>query len=345
MVDKQTEQLKHELSPLLAQKAQFDQELSDLKQQACRHKELKELEKKIEESDTEAGQLRTRNRELNGKISGTCDPGNLALLTKDQETIQMRHDEVMTKVMQLKRDHLILVESLKDQPSATANAERVKTLTTLAPGLTNKITALETKLAFVEENIIKAARVVATTITHTYLRTLVGQQFDVVIVDEASMVPLCHLYWAASKANAAVTVVGDFNQLSPITRANTEVPWFKHIFDHLAIDSPQSALESELVTLLNIQYRMAPLIASISNALFYDNQIYNDKSTEELRLVDSLKGDKAVVMIDSTTLQPISYKPDGQGRRNFLHALMAAGLARKLSAEFPGRNHRGGYAL
>jgi superfamily I DNA and/or RNA helicase len=61
--------------------------------------------------------------------------------------------------------------------------------------------------------VVKEAKVLGATCTKAYLAVKEVGQFDMVIVDEASMVVLPMLWFVAGLAKARVVVCGDFCQI------------------------------------------------------------------------------------------------------------------------------------
>ena len=203
--------------------------------------------------------------------------------------------------------------------------------------INSRIAEIDTSLDEIQTRVLSEARLVATTLTKTFTaKQFPDNPFDVLIVDESSMAPLPLLYWAASKVSLAITIIGDFNQLPPI--CVSEVPiaqkWLGHsIFDVLNINTVQKARKDGRVSLLDIQYRMNPSIANISNQLFYEGILKNDPSTENHLLKDSLSGKAPLILIDTAQLNPWCSRLSTGGRFNISSALISASITRKLSTD------------
>ncbi|MDQ5935154.1 MAG: hypothetical protein QG574_2460, partial [Cyanobacteriota bacterium erpe_2018_sw_21hr_WHONDRS-SW48-000092_B_bin.40] len=164
------------------------------------------------------------------------------------------------------------------------------------------------------------------------------QTFDIIIVDEASMVPMPHLYWALGKVSAGATLVGDFNQLPPIAEGKTKAAqrWLKeNIFDKLDIATVDKAHDSELVSLLDTQYRMAPEIAAVSSKLFYGGILRSAESTKQLGLTDSVFGTSRIVIIDTSAIDQWCIIPASGSRVNLYSAGLAINLSKRLLQEHP----------
>lgn len=202
-----------------------------------------------------------------------------------------------------------------------------------------RITEIERVIETGASKVINEARVVGTTLSKLFLSNLLAEQtFDVLIVDESSMVPMPHLYWALSKTTAAVTLVGDFKQLPPIVVADTKAAkrWLgESIFDELNIATVEKAADSELVSMLNTQYRMTPEIAAVSSKLFYGGMLKSADSTKLLGISDSVFGDSRIVIVDTSQVNPWCTVPASGSRINLYSAGLAINLSQRLLHEHP----------
>jgi hypothetical protein len=190
-----------------------------------------------------------------------------------------------------------------------------------------------------EREILSSARLVAATLAKTFASPILDDEiFDVLVVDEASMVAMPQLYWALGKATTCATIVGDFMQLPPIVQSQKKLAtkWLQRsIFDQLNIANINAAKESTLVSLLDTQYRMSPSIANISSELFYGALVKNAPSTETLGFVDSLtQSDKSNIVIDTTDVNPLCTQDD-RGKTNYQSAAIAARICERLRRDHP----------
>ncbi|MGQ9661794.1 MAG: AAA domain-containing protein [Kiritimatiellia bacterium] len=96
---------------------------------------------------------------------------------------------------------------------------------TRAEELTAALRAIEVQLDALTTKILCEAKVVvATSLTKmTTAKQLEDQEFDVVLVDEASMTPMPSLYFGAGHATQKAILVGDFPQLPPIVLAEWQM--------------------------------------------------------------------------------------------------------------------------
>ena len=95
--------------------------------------------------------------------------------------------------------------------------------------LATEIKAIDAQIQSLRQELLGKCRVLATTVYQSYLKVEVARPFDGVIVDEASMLPLPMVYYAAGLAQEKVIVAGDFRQLPPIVMSDDPLcqEWLK----------------------------------------------------------------------------------------------------------------------
>ena len=98
-------------------------------------------------------------------------------------------------------------------------------------------------------------------------------QFDVIIIDEASMVQLPAIYYTAGLAKDSLVISGDFRQLSPIIPTNEKAildEIGEDVFSRAGIkDAFQNKEKLKRTVLLDVQYRMPENICNLIS--FYIN--------------------------------------------------------------------------
>ena len=175
-------------------------------------------------------------------------------------------------------------------------------------------------------------RILATTVYHTFLPNQVRRQFDVVVIDEASMLMLPMAYYAAGLASKAVIVAGDFRQLPAIVLSHGEAAdhWLRRdIFASAGINTatPQAVPPAHLATLRK-QYRMAPAICTLVNSLAYSDAPLRT-APPVLRRPSSrlLFSDADLIVVDTSSLGGWAARRLGSySRYNLLHATLARNL-------------------
>lgn len=184
-----------------------------------------------------------------------------------------------------------------------------------------------------EKRILNEAMLLATTLTKTFCSNqFPSNLFNVLILDEASMAPLPHLYWALGKCSQSVCIVGDFLQLPPICHSNSPIAkkWLqRNIYSLLEINDVGAASSDKRIELLKRQYRMVPQISIIPNKFFYHEQLEDDPSTLK-RGNQSGLFKNPLVMVDTSDINPWCSKLSIGSRFNLHHALLSASLAKQL---------------
>lgn len=97
-------------------------------------------------------------------------------------------------------------------------------------------------------------------------------KFDVVVVDESSMVSMPYVFLAASLCSRNIVCAGDFRQLPPIALADDTL-LAVNIFEYLGVDVivRKKSRQPPYLALLDIQYRMGPDISQFVSKFFYNN--------------------------------------------------------------------------
>jgi hypothetical protein len=139
--------------------------------------------------------------------------------------------------------------------------------------LKEKLILLQAELTNLGQIIIDNALVIFCTLTKTYVgEDLAGQRFDAVIIDEISMALPPLIFLAAGRAKSRVILVGDFLQLPPIVRSDTEtnVILGTDMFHLAGVAIKLKASDNcPVLKRLTIQHRMVPEIADVARHLVY----------------------------------------------------------------------------
>ncbi|RIW38396.1 DNA helicase [Bacillus salacetis] len=158
---------------------------------------------------------------------------------------------------------------LKRKLSAKFNAKDSSQLTKVEIALVK----LREKLRKMEGQFVNEARVIATTLSKAAVDPLIYQtQFDLVIIDEASMAYAPQIAFA-STLGTRVVICGDFKQLPPIavSRHSLAEKWLKQDIFHLSgiASQVEKGYRNQQLMLLPIQRRMHPDISAFTNEFFY----------------------------------------------------------------------------
>ena len=219
----------------------------------------------------------------------------------------------------------------------------VNRLAAEAQCLQEEIKDIDERLKRIASDLIENARILATTLTRTYLRNdIQSRSFDTVLVDEVSMAPIPAVWVAATLAERAVVMIGDFLQLPPIVQS-TEVlakKWLgKDLFDVSGISGAWLRRQKmpRYFVGLREQHRMHPEISAIVNALVYDEWLRDGttvtKAEADRDLLEWLSPDSTwtspVLLLDTSQFGGWNTARD-KSRCNPLSAFLVAQTVRQM---------------
>jgi hypothetical protein len=164
----------------------------------------------------------------------------------------------------------------------------------------------------------------------TWLGGLPERPFDVVVVDEASMLMLPMTAYAAGLASSSVVVAGDFRQLPAIVSDDSEdvTRWlatdaFRYVGIHENAKRPY-------VAALRTQYRMRPEIANLVSTLFYDDNPLSTGRAATPATEGLLAGGAPLVYVDTSDLGAWAGVAGRGSRFNPVHAVLVAAILNAL---------------
>lgn len=205
----------------------------------------------------------------------------------------------------------------------------------IAP-LNQEIAVINGQLADIQKSIVDQARIVGATVTRLYLSPKMFTNFDVVIVDEASMVLLPALFHAAGLAREKVVVSGDFRQLPPIVQTDEEA-----ILAELGIDvfgcagitkAVNSGAKPKRTVMLQEQSRMHDQICQMISGPMYGNRL----RTSAHRPAESLPPapfESTLTVIDTSTILPFVNRDPVRSRYNLMHGLAVRNLVHRFGQD------------
>ncbi|SPE29785.1 hypothetical protein SBA6_1160021 [Candidatus Sulfopaludibacter sp. SbA6] len=172
------------------------------------------------------------------------------------------------------------VELCSRLPTSEAVEKEIAPIDAELTQLDHRVTELKTHLDALKKEVIANASVVAATLTKCYFGNELGaQSFDAVIVDEISMALPPLLFIAARRALKRVILVGDFKQLPPIVRSDSELSNERLGQDafHLAgIARDFEDAHHPALAYLRTQRRMPPAIADAARYISYGSDGLKD---------------------------------------------------------------------
>lgn len=252
-------------------------------------------------------------------------------VTESSENLIRLHKKTITQYEHTQKEAEAFLNNSKISPEQLL--DRSKELNQRKATIQIQIHEINERLDEIQKKLLSEAKLVATTLTKTYVaKQFPDIPFDVMVLDEASMAPLPQVYWAAGRCNTSLTVVGDFLQLPPICISDGPMAkkWLgRSIFTIMGVDTVPKTSKDSRVTLLSTQYRMAPEISFIPNHLFYDNKLQNHSSTMHRPSTDELTS-TPLVLVETQTVNPWCSRLEAGSRFNLYNALVCGALARRL---------------
>ena len=206
--------------------------------------------------------------------------------------------------------------------------------------LEEKINVLQEELSRLGKIILDESRAIFCTLTKNYRgKELDGQKFDAVIIDEISMALPPLIFLAAGRAKLRVVLVGDFLQLPPIVRSDTEITnaiLRTNTFQLAGVSSGLKPSENcPVLVKLTTQHRMVPAIADVARYLVYRNtgnlddheEVRKRKVEAECPWLDFLPKNPLII-VDTADLHCWSGKQPGSlSRFNMYSATLAVDIA------------------
>jgi hypothetical protein len=165
-----------------------------------------------------------------------------------------------------------------------------------------KIVDIDDRIFKLNEGVLNNAKVIVSTLAKTFIDPiLMNIEFDVVVIDEASIAPLPMLFYVCSLAKDKVLIFGDPKQLAPIKLANTIAAerWLKKdIFEEA--DAIDKGSDDGRIRSLGNQYRMHEEIFRIVNSRFY-GKLHNMRREIDSRYNNLIPNpEHRVVIIDTS---------------------------------------------
>jgi hypothetical protein len=364
----QLQKLKDKTDQLNAAKQEFRSHANATKNLDKVSNELFEMELKIKESKKNTSVLKEKIKSLDeelliseaknavSRLFGSIrNPGQIRL-ERDQvdknldqlgKLIKRIADDLPNmkkEVESLKVSSAKSVKWLESNPSESGIESKITENRNLQADIQKKIDELQLEIAGKRKEIIAKARVVACTAYKPLIdKEIIELDFDVVVIDEASMIPLSLFYCSAAKAKSRIVIAGDFRQLPPIvkvggrTKSNNEPSStdieHKELLTHnpftfsKVLEGIGQKSESPNLIALRDQYRMREPIANLISDYFYPEHTL--KTIENRMDKKTPWGNESFIVFDTSSLSPESSRVQSSWR-NIVHALVIKAISDSL---------------
>lgn len=252
------------------------------------HQQIDLLEHEIDQQESEWLPWRKEFEQEN-----ELSPGSLFKSQKKQEarTGKKRKASVLKSKAQL----IQLKQNLQIQKALKNGEAYLKACRTQLEQQREKLAEIDARLEELKAaredlhaQIVADARLVATTTTGVYVNPrLLEREFDVVVIDELSMVPLISVLLVATRATRKFVGAGDPTQLSPVLKldkpklAPLAQEWLgKNLYTYLGIAIEDAINGTKDCVLLTEQGRMHPTISAPINARVYKSMLTDREETK-----------------------------------------------------------------
>lgn len=201
----------------------------------------------------------------------------------------------------------------------------ITTADKLRDPLVQELREIETKISDLRTSIMREARVLGATCTKTSLSAKEFGQFDLVLIDEVSMIMPPMIWFVAGLSRERVVICGDPRQIPPIVPTQQQA-----IFDVLGHDVLEGRVKDAETAKLSIQYRMDTAICDLISTPMYGDMGGLKTATEhpnEPSICPPRPFDGTLTIIDTSELWPFESVTAFRSRFNLMHALLARNLA------------------
>lgn len=260
--------------------------------------ELKGIKDKIDHYDN-VGILESLSRVFLGDSLDTLNE-LFDQKKKDLTSLKKTLDEIKIQYEELKKecpiDKIVLerFEELKKEVDDFGGEEKLQKF-------------IDEALAIDETSILKKKKFIAATLAKMVTNDIFFElECDVLIIDEASMVSLPYLAILSSIVNNKVIIIGDPQQLPPISLSDSEMAkrWLEKDIYMYASNSVEiedlfdwNNSNKEFTHFLDTQYRMTGELSQIISDVFYKGNLKNGNNA-------SNGGMEGICFIDTASLHP-----------------------------------------
>lgn len=213
--------------------------------------------------------------------------GSQSILNSDanlttNELIQKRHPDLANQRAELYEERRLMKVTLAESYSRRDSEQLLE--------IERKLTNVTEKIRQKEMELVHDAEIIGTTLSKAASDpTIYEKEFDIVMVDEASMAYIPQIAFAASLGKRMI-VCGDFKQLPPIAAAKHPLvdEWLRDDIFHKSgvVDwlegNNRKSMHPHLF-LLNEQRRMHPDISSFTNKYVYNSLVGDHESVKNAR--------------------------------------------------------------
>lgn len=279
-----------------------------------------------------------------GRVLRVGAPQSTAVLSRSEilpdHLAEVRRPESAGRLIGLDERRRVLSNQMRTE----SDPARRSTLADQLDAVRTETRELRRELKGVAADIVDEAAVVATTLSRAVIDDRLWlADWDVVILDEASMAPLPFVLAFALRDATTLSIFGDFRQLPPICVSSEGAAqrWFgQDVFEFGEVThAHELGLVDPRLSVLRTQFRMGEQICEAVNQFAYGGLLRTHLAARDraIRLAELEPSAGAeIVVIDSSSLGSVALTDaqlDSYSRINPLAALLAASISESLVAD------------
>jgi superfamily I DNA and/or RNA helicase/predicted nucleic acid-binding Zn ribbon protein len=310
---------------------------------------LQQSREKLKQAESDYSRFATKLTKLNKQLDDTLNAGILKkIILKSPEKIQAeinrtsglvksaqekfathreaaqeaerRVDDVLARIQDAEKK--LEGKDLKQAEHQLTEAEAKK------QPLVDELAEISHKLGDIAKSVVENAALVGATITKTFLSPQLFKNFDVVIIDEASMVSLPALYYVAGLSKEKVVVSGDSRQLSSIVQSNQRAIQEivgRDIFTINRFTEAKGKSKKHFL-MLEEQFRMDDSICQLISARMYQGKLRTSPKRQPSTLEVPPPLNERLLIIDTSPIVPFVNRDRYKSRYNLMNALAIRNL-------------------
>ena len=283
-------------------------------------------------------------RFFSGKRSPEKISNELNLLKYNLESLEnelasyQNKDELNNRFSEYERKLLNITNKLKGKKRIDSE-KIVKKFEPKIAEIEIEISKLSEELNNLKDEVLKNCKIIAATAAQTYLKADKFRMYDVVVLDESSMLSLPLISYVSGLAKERVIISGDFRQLPPIVQTKDEVArkyLETNIFKESGIEnSISNQKKPNNLIQLKTQYRMDNDICKLINHRFYNGSLKQGKGAgKNINKAYPTILKNTLMLVDTTEERPfVNLKPKTFSRYNIVNAITIRNLCFHLYKE------------
>ncbi|MBI9032308.1 hypothetical protein JEZ13_09985 [bacterium] len=179
-------------------------------------------------------------------------------------------------------------------------------------------------------SILSDSGLIGTTINQLLTRKFFdSQKFNIVIFDEAELIPFPILFWIATKASEKLVIVGTYPQIPLMGFSKNNSYYQSNIFDRL--DMRENCHKCN-AAMLKVQYGITHDIFSLINKDLHGNSLIHSVEKKGQLFVDKVSDTMPIVFINNCVNRPILFNISPTRRVNLHNAIVCSKIVKSLLA-------------